>query len=563
MPSPADLHRNLIQRVNVGDSLTRTATRYPGALALADGTRRLTYREFNSLVNRFARGLARRGYGRGDALALASGNSIEFLVTYYACAKLGVVCVPVNLGWRADEAGYVLGHSRARGIVIESQLLPALAETVITQPGVADIIVAPGTGGDSAPRSDEILDTVPFADLADGDDSEPECLVDDRDPLSYLYTSGTTSFPKGVVGSHTAIYLESLSMAVEARFNETDRFVAMMPMFHTAQLNCHCTAAVMVGAALFIERGFDAERLLGLIEAERITQIFGLPIMYRQLLDHLDIDRTDLSSLRRALYAMATMPEAQLRRCIERFGCGFYLLFGQTEMSPTATLFRPEHQLSHAGAVGTPVVNVQAAIMDEKGTLLPQGEEGEIVYRGPHTLTGYLDKPEATGAAFAHGWFHSGDIGRFDADGILWFTDRRKDVIKTGGENVASIEVERHSTPRTGISPKRSWWGCRTSGGPRPSPRWSSPRPAPASTRTSCCAGLGSSWPASRCPRRSSRSTSCRRPPPARSRRTSCATDMPATTRGGRRFESAPKSPPRRTAYRRPPPESRQLSMLS
>ena len=443
MPSPADLHRNLIQRVNVGDSLTRTATRYPGALALADGTRRLTYREFNSLVNRFARGLARRGYGRGDALALASGNSIEFLVTYYACAKLGVVCVPVNLGWRADEAGYVLGHSRARGIVIEGQLLPALAETVITQPGVADIIVAPGTGGDSAPRSDEILDAVPFADLADGDDSEPECLVDDRDPLSYLYTSGTTSFPKGVVGSHTAIYLESLSMAVEARFNETDRFVAMMPMFHTAQLNCHCTAAVMVGAALFIERGFDAERLLGLIEAERITQIFGLPMMYGQLLDHPDIDRRDLSSLRRALYAMATMPEAQLRRCIERFGCDFYLLFGQTEMSPTATLFRPEHQLSHAGAVGTPVVNVQAAIMDEKGTLLPQGEEGEIVYRGPHTLTGYLDNPEATGAAFAHGWFHSGDIGRFDADGILWFTDRRKDVIKTGGENVASIEVEK------------------------------------------------------------------------------------------------------------------------
>jgi acyl-CoA synthetase (AMP-forming)/AMP-acid ligase II len=446
MPSPDELHRNLIQRVNVGDSLTRTATRYPEALALCDGTRRLTYREFNRLVNRFARGLAGRGYRRGDALALASGNSIEFLVTYYACAKLGVVCVPVNLGWRPDEVGYVLGHSRARGIVIESQLLPALAETITTQPGVSDVIVAPGTGGDGPVRSGEIFSAVTFTDLlADGDDpdSEPECFVDDRDPLSYLYTSGTTSFPKGVVGHHTAIYLESLSMAVEARFNETDRFVAMMPMFHTAQLNCHCTAAVMVGAALFIERGFDAARLLGLIEAERITQIFGLPMMYRQLLDHPDIDRTDLSSLRRALYAMATMPEAQLRRCLERFGCDFYLLFGQTEMSPTATLFRPEHQLSHAGAVGTPVVNVQAAIMDANGALLPQGTEGEIVYRGPHTLTGYLDNPEATDAAFAHGWFHSGDIGRFDADGILWFTDRRKDVIKTGGENVASIEVEK------------------------------------------------------------------------------------------------------------------------
>jgi acyl-CoA synthetase (AMP-forming)/AMP-acid ligase II len=447
MSSTGELHRNLIQRVNVGDSLTRTAARYPDALALADGTRRLTYAEFNHLVNRFARGLAARGYGRGDALALVSGNSIEFLVTYYACAKLGAVCVPVNLGWRPDEVGYVLGHSRARGVVIESQLLAALAATIAAQPGLSDVIVAPGTepetGADGRVRSGEIPSAASFAEVLDGNDAEPECFVDDRDPLSYLYTSGTTSAPKGVVGNHTALYLESLSMAVEARFNETDRFAAMMPMFHTAQLNCHCTAAVMVGAAVFIERGFDAARLLALIEAERITQIFGLPMMYRQLLDHPAIARTDLSSLRRALYAMATMPQAQLRRCLEVFGCDFYLLFGQTEMSPTATLFRPEHQLSHAGAVGTPVVNVQAAIMDADGTLLPPGSEGEIVYRGPHTLTGYLDNPEATDAAFAHGWFHSGDIGRFDADGILWFTDRRKDVIKTGGENVASIEVEK------------------------------------------------------------------------------------------------------------------------
>jgi len=443
MPSPAEIHRNLVQRVNVGDSLTRTAARYPDALALADGARRVTYREFNRLVNRFAAGLARRGYRRGDALALASGNSVEFLVTYYACAKLGVVCVPVNLGWRADEVAYVLGHSRSRGIVIESQLVPALAEVIGKQEGVADVIVAPGTDGETGIRSGDIQGAVTFADLLADDDAEPECFVGDRDPVSYLYTSGTTSFPKGVVGNHTSIYLESLSVAVEARFNESDRFAAMMPMFHTAQLNCHCTAAVAVGAALFIMRGFDAGRLLALIEEEKITQIFGLPMMFRAMLDHPDIDRRDLSSLRRAMYAMATMPEAQLNRCLERFGCDFYLLFGQTEMSPTSTLFRPEHQLSHAGAVGTPVVNVQAAIMDEQGNLLPQGQDGEIVYRGPHTLTGYLDNEEATDAAFEHGWFHSGDIGHFDADGILWFADRRKDVIKTGGENVASIEVEK------------------------------------------------------------------------------------------------------------------------
>ena len=439
-PETAD---NLIHRVNVGDSLTRSAARHPEHLAIVDGDRRFSYAELNAWVNRVANALARDGYTRGDALALASGNSAEFLVVYYACAKLGVVCVPMNLGWRAPEIAYVLDHSEARGLAVETQLCDTMAGAVAETPAVADIFVLPGTG--AAPtatydgRSVRTIDEL----TAGASDDEPQAFVGDRDPITYLYTSGTTSFPKGVVGNHTAIYLESMTMALEGRFADDDRFVAMMPMFHTAQLNCHCTTAVLVGASIYIERAFDASRLLALIESQSITQIFGLPMMYRAMLEHADVAKRDLSSLRRALYAMAPMPEAQLRRCIEVFDCDFYLLFGQTEMSPTATIFRPEHQLTHNGAVGTPVVNVQVAIMAEDGTLLPQGEQGEIVYRGPHAMTEYLKNEEATQEAFRHGWFHSGDVGRFDADGILWFSDRTKDVIKTGGENVASIEVEK------------------------------------------------------------------------------------------------------------------------
>jgi acyl-CoA synthetase (AMP-forming)/AMP-acid ligase II len=439
----SELADNLVHRVNVGDSLTRTAARRPGNLAVVDGERRFSYAELNAWVNRVANALDADGYARGDALAVASANSVEFLVTYYACAKLGVVCVPVNLGWRPAEVSYVLGHSGARGLVVETQLVDVMAAAVAEVPGVQDVFVAPGTGAATTASYDGRRVRT-FEELGEGStDREPEHVVGDRDPISYLYTSGTTSSPKGVVGNHTAIYLESMTMALEARFADDDRFVAMMPMFHTAQLNCHCTAAVMVGAAIHVHRGFDADRLLATIEDERITQIFGLPMMFRALLDHPRIGSTDLSSLRRALYAMAPMPEQQLRRCIEVFGCDFYLLFGQTEMSPTTTLFRPEHQLTHNGAAGTPVVNVQVAIMDEAGTLLPQGEQGEIVYRGPHTMTEYLANPEATATAFAHGWFHSGDVGAFDGDGLLWFRDRTKDVIKSGGENVASIEVEK------------------------------------------------------------------------------------------------------------------------
>jgi long-chain acyl-CoA synthetase len=423
-----ELARNLIGRINVGDSLTRTAASKPDQLAVVDGDRRFTYAEFNAYVNRLAHGLAGRGFQRGDALALASGNSADFLAVYYACAKLGVVCVPVNLGWRPDEVAYVLGHSRARGIVVETQLMTALQDVIAKVPEVADVIVAPDG----------------LRDLSTHDNSkEPEVFVDDRDALTYLYTSGTTSFPKGVVGSHVSIYLESMSGALDSGWRAGDKFAAMMPMFHTAQLNAFCTPAVMVGATIYVLRGFDAAVLLKLIQDAQVTQIFGLPMMFRAMLDHPDFAEHDLSSLRRAVYAMAPMPDDLIRRCLDGFGCDFALLFGQTEMSPITTLFRPEHQLSHIGAVGTPLIGVQVAIMGPDGELLPAGETGEIVYRGPSTMSGYLDNDEATDQAFAHGWFHSGDTGRFGDDGVLWFTDRYKDVIKTGGENVASIEVEK------------------------------------------------------------------------------------------------------------------------
>ncbi len=434
--------RSLIHRVNVGDSLTRTAAARPAQLAIVDGERRLTYAELDAWVNRIAHGLAHAGWSRGDALALASGNSAEFLAVYYACAKLGVVCVPINLGWRPDEVAYVLGHSRAKGMAVETHLADAMGEALLKATGVTEVIVLPGLHAEyRAEPADRLWITL--ADREAEDTFTPDAEVDDRDPLTYLYTSGTTSFPKGVVASHLAVYLESMSAALDSGWSASDRFVAMMPMFHTAQLNAFCTPAVMVGATIHVLRGFVPETFLDLVEREQITQVFGLPMMYRAALEHASFGGHDLSSLKRAVYAMAPMPDALIRACLEGFGCDFALLFGQTEMSPITTLFRPEHQLTHIGAVGTPLTGVQVAIMGPDGALLAPGDLGEIVYRGPSTMTGYLDNPEATAEAFAHGWFHSGDVGRFDDDGVLWFADRFKDVIKTGGENVASIEVEK------------------------------------------------------------------------------------------------------------------------
>jgi acyl-CoA synthetase (AMP-forming)/AMP-acid ligase II len=440
MRQDQELNDNLIHRVNVGDLLTRSAARNPRQVAVVDGQRSLTYREFNAAANRLAHGFASLGYGRGDAVALMSGNSAEFLVTYFACAKLGLVCVPINLFWRHGELAYVLSHAEVRAVVVEAALLEQL-ETGTEGMAKVEALIVIGEADDAPDFGvGRVLDYRVLTEAMPSD--EVLAIAGDRDPLSYLYTSGTTSAPKGVVGSHTAIYVQSLGVAIDTGMTAADKVAAMLPFFHTAQLNAFCTPAIAVGATIHVMRAFDAEMLLELIEAETVSVIFGLPMMYRMLMDRQRAQRRDVSSLRLAVYAMAPMAEDELRQAIELFGCDFSLMFGQTEMSPVSAFFRPEHQLSHAGAAGTPSINVQIGIMDETGTLLPEGESGEIVYRSPQVLVGYLRNDDATDEAFRHGWFHSGDVGHFDADGILWFEDRFKDVIKTGGENVASLEVE-------------------------------------------------------------------------------------------------------------------------
>lgn len=409
------LERSLIGRVNVGDMLTRTAWRRPDAEALVDGDRRVTYRELNTLTNRLANTLLARGIGRGDPVLLMAGNCVEFLQSYLACAKIGAVCVPINLLWSPRETAYVVDHCSPRLALVEPMFAPLVP-----------------------PRLETL--TTPFE--LDAPDTEPECYVEDRDPVGYMYTSGTTSAPKGVVQSHLAVYLDAHSIALSFSTADDWRYALFMPLFHTAALGL-ATAAMLRGGTIVLLRGFDPEALLATIERERISYFLALPMMIRGLLETPGFEQHDISSLKLIGYAMAPMPDDDLRRAIDAFGCDFVLGFGQTEMAPLTTVFLPEDQLRFPGSVGRQIPNVQTAIMDADGNLLPATQAGEIVYRSPQTMNEYLRDEAATDEAFRHGWFHSGDVGHFDEHGVLWFDDRLKDVIKTGGENVASIEVER------------------------------------------------------------------------------------------------------------------------
>ena len=279
-PSIADaaLQRNLIQRVNLGDLLTRSAARSPQQTAILDRGRQFSFLEANHAANRLAHGLTARGFRRGDTVTLYARNSAEFLMVYFACAKIGVVLVPINLLWQQREVGYVLQHARVRAAICDASLLPTLGPSLI-EAGVTEVFVI---GDDAAPIGNLQLTTL--AQLSAGQpEAEPQQWVEDRDPLTYLYTSGTTSAPKGVVGSHLAIYLNSLAVAIEYQLTRKDRIGVVLPLFHTAALNALATPAVAVTASLALFEGFDAPSLLDAIERDGITLMLGIPAMYRAL----------------------------------------------------------------------------------------------------------------------------------------------------------------------------------------------------------------------------------------------------------------------------------------
>jgi len=439
--SAIELRNNLIQRVNVGDLLTRNAASRPGHEAVVDGPRRFTNLAFNRIVNRLAHGFLSKGCKPGDTLAILSRNNAEFFAIYLACAKIGLVCVPVNILWKRAELAYVLQHAGVGTVVLQAEFLPQLEAIRPQLEALRNVLLLTAITAADPDQGEGGLPTL--RQLIEGaTEAEPEVIVRGDDPLSYLYTSGTTSAPKAVVSSHLSIYLGALSLALDAGITPADRALAMLPLFHTSPLNSLCTPALAAGATIHIRAGFDAEAVLDLFEAEGISMLLALPIMYRAMMEAQARRPRKITGMRLALYGMAPMPVHELSRAMEVFNCEFALIFGQTEMAPVTSLFRPEHQLTHPGAAGTPSTNVQIGIMDGEGRMLPRGQSGEIVYRSPQTLSCYLHDPEATDTAFRHGWFHSGDVGYLDDDGLLWFKDRLKDVIKTGGENVASVEVE-------------------------------------------------------------------------------------------------------------------------
>ncbi len=427
------------RRHSVGDLLHRTARRDPDKLAVVAGDLRVTYAEFDAAVNRTAHALTERGLAKGDRLALLSHNCWQYVVLVFATAKLGAVLVPVNFMLGADEIAFILQHSGARAMVAEDALAPTAEKALATaglETGIRGWIGLSGAA--------------PFAAWQDvdpwwrvGNETAPEVDVADDDPLRLMYTSGTESRPKGVMLSSRSLVAQCISSVIDGGMSRDDVEVHSLPLYHCAQLDVFFCVDVYLGATSIILPGPDPAALLATIAREKATKLFCPPTVWISLLRHPDFDTTDLSSLRTGYYGASPMPVEVLRALQRRLpDAALWNLYGQTEMSPLATILRPHEQLERAGSAGRAAINVETMLVDDNGDQVAPGEIGEIVHRSPHAALGYYHDEEKTAEAFKGGWFHSGDLGISTEDGYITVVDRKKDMIKTGGENVASREVE-------------------------------------------------------------------------------------------------------------------------
>jgi fatty-acyl-CoA synthase len=276
-----------------------------------------------------------------------------------------------------------------------------------------------------------------------GPADHPDVEMSDDDPVRLMYTSGTESRPKGAMLSSRSLISQFVSCIADGGMTADDVEVHALPLYHCAQLDCFFSVDVYLGATSIILPGPDPARLLATIERERVTKLFCAPTIWIALLRHPDFDTTDLSSLRKGYYGASPMPVEVLREMQERLpNVSLWNFYGQTEMAPVATILGPADQLSRAGSAGRPCLNVDTMLVDDQDQPVAPGEIGEIVHRSPQATLGYFEDEEKTAAAFSNGWFHSGDLGIMSEDGYLTVIDRKKDMIKTGGENVASREVE-------------------------------------------------------------------------------------------------------------------------
>ena len=428
----------IVHRQTLTDLLRRSAKRVPSKLAIVCGDTRWSYREFDAVCERVAAALAERGIVKGSRVAVLARNSHAFAALRFALARLGAVLVPINFMLKPEEAAYILRHAGATMLATDSALAALARAAAALDTAVRDFVWLP-----SEEPSEPVAGMTPFGALASSTAVLPDVALCGSDLAQIVYTSGTESLPKGAMLTHEAVIWQYVSCVVDASIENSDLTLHALPLYHCAQLDVFLGPCVYVGASNVITAKPSPENLLPLLERHGISSFFAPPTVWIALLRSPLFERTDLSRLRKGYYGASIMPVEVMRELAARLpGMRLWNLYGQTEIAPLATVLGPDDQLRKPGSCGRAVLNVETRVVDDQLRDVAPGEVGEIVHRSPQLMLGYFHDDERTQAAFEGGWFHSGDLATIDDEGYIFVVDRKKDMIKSGGENVASREVE-------------------------------------------------------------------------------------------------------------------------
>ncbi len=432
---------NRVTRWVIADLLKRSASRTPDKPALIFGDRVLTYTELDEATNRVANALLETGLERFDRVAVLAHNTLHHVLTWLGTAKAGGIYLAVNYLLRGKDIAYCVNHSESTLFIVEDALHGLVAGVRGEMPTVEHFIWSNQGDGQAAPGGWIDFD----AWCGNRSSAEPGVQLHIQDPVQMTYTSGTESLPKGVVLTNQSLMAQYMGCILEGEFRRDDVSVNAMPIFHCAQRDVFMTPLFWVGATNVMLPVAEAPAILEAIESHRATIFFAPPTVWIGLLRHPDFERRDLSSLEKGYYGASIMPVEILKEIQQRLpSCQrLYNFYGQTELSPYHTLLKPEDQLPRAGSAGKSGINMETVLIDDHGNQVEEPNvPGEICGRGPHTMLMYFKDPEKTEAAMEGGWFHSGDVGVYDEDRYVTVVDRKKDMVKTGGENVSSREVE-------------------------------------------------------------------------------------------------------------------------
>ncbi len=441
---------NPARRASIGAFLRRNAKRYPDRNAIVvpaspsnPKRRAITYAELNATANRIANHLSELGLKRGDVMAFMGRNCPEHFATFYACQKLGIATTGVNYTFKPTEITYQLSHSGAKAVIVEDQFVPKVEEVIAEVPTLA-IRIVNETYGDTASQ-----DWIRYGQLASsGSEQEPDSEVFESDLAILPYTSGTEALPKAVMVPHRN-YLMSMipSYITGMGLTEDDVHYYVLP-FHTIAGMGLQIALISLANTLVLPIEWTPADALDSIADEGVTNVGQTPTFYLQLINLPGFAEKDLSKLRRAVTYGGTMPQAMFDAFAKTSPDLLWLtLWSQSELTQTPTIgrFRSLADIPNGDVawIGRPTSQLEVRVVDENDQDVDADIEGELICRSPGVMLGYFNNPEKTASVMRNGWLHTGDLVRHDGKGNIFFVDRQKDVIKSGGMNVSSVEVER------------------------------------------------------------------------------------------------------------------------